>query len=356
MKTFRNAWPAAVGLGLALVGLVATVRAADAPGSGWPPFAEVYGVLRSNLVGTSESELNGAAVSGLLSQLADKAILVTNSAAAPEAGTVALLAKSTAFDKHFAHVQVSKVAAGLADQIRSGYTQLASTNPLKGVVLDLRFAAGTDYAAAAAAADLFVPGEQPLLNWGSSTARSSGKPMAADLPLVLLINRETVGAAEALAEALRETVGALIIGSPSAGRAYTFQEHPLSNGATLRVASGVVTAGRDRKLEGAGLQPDIRIAVKPEDEKAYFDDPYAVLAKPFAQSARAGTNDLSSLMNRSRRRNEADLVRMQREGIDLEVEPASVRPPEPTEPVVNDPALSRALDLLKGLALAAKRQ
>ncbi|MHC1765166.1 MAG: S41 family peptidase [Verrucomicrobiia bacterium] len=353
MMMLRNAWPAAAGF--ALVVLAANVRAADASGPAWPPFSEVYGVLRSNLVGASESELNGAAVAGLLSHLADRAMLVTNSASAAEAGSTPLVAKSIAFDQHFAFVRVSKVAPGLAEQIRTGYTQLASTNQLKGVVLDLRFAGGTDYAAAAAAADLFVPGEQPLLDWGSATARSSGKPVA-DLPLVLLINRETVGAAEALAEVLRETVGALTIGSASAGRAYTFQEFPLSNGAILRVASGAVTAGRDHKLGSAGLQPDIRIAVKPEDERAYFEDPYAVLATPFAQSARAGTNDLSSLINRSRRRNEADLVRMQREGIDFEVEPASMSPPEPTEPVVSDPALSRALDLLKGLALAAKRQ
>lgn len=354
MTMLRNPWLALVGL--ALTSLAANVRAAESAAPAWPPFSEVYGILRSNLVGASESELNSAAVAGLISQLADKAMLATNSAAAAEADSAPLVAKSTAFDKHFAFVRVSKVAPGLAEQIRSGYTQLASTNQLKGVVLDLRFAGGTDYAAAAAAADLFVPGEQPLLDWGSATARSSGKPMVADLPLVLLINRETVGAAEALADVLRETVGALTIGSPSAGRAYTFQEFPLSNGALLRVASGAVTAGRDHKLGSAGLQPDIRISVKPEDERAYFEDPYAVLATPFAQSARAGTNDLSSLMNRSRRRNEADLVRMQREGIDFEVEPASMSPPEPTEPVVSDPALSRALDLLKGLALAAKRQ
>ena len=34
------------------------------------------------------------------------------------------------------------------------------------------------------------------------------------------------------------------------------------------------------------MVPDIRIAVNPEDEKAYFEDPYKVLAKPFAQAAK----------------------------------------------------------------------
>jgi hypothetical protein len=51
--------------------------------------------------------------------------------------------------------------------------------------------------------------------------------------------------------------------------------------------------------------------------------------------------------------NEADLVRMKREGHDLETEPEArpVRPGEQIKNLVRDPALARALDLLKGLNL-----
>jgi hypothetical protein len=357
MMTFRFAWPAIAGVALCSVAI--SLKSADAPAPALAPFSEVFGVVQSNLVGASESELNRAAVAGFLSQLDNRVMLVTNSAPVPEAGSLPLVTKSAVFDKGFGFIRISKVAPGIAESVRSAFTQLAATNQLKGLVLDLRFAGGTDYAAAAAAADLFVPGTQPLLNWGSAAARSSGKPIAADLPLVLLVNQATSGAAEALAGALREAGGALIIGSPSAGQACLFQDFRLSNGETLRVASGYITVGRDQKLQETGLEPDIRITVKPEDEKAYFEDPYVVLAKPFAQSARAGTNDLASIQstNRTRRRpNEAELVRMQREGMDFEVEPLIAGPSQPAEPVVSDPALSRALDLLKGLALAAKRQ
>jgi hypothetical protein len=125
------------------------------------------------------------------------------------------------------------------------------------------------------------------------------------------------------------------------------------------VASGHVANGRGENLNENGIMPDIRIAVSFEDEKAYFEDPYKVLSKPFAQAARAGTNDLvsSQSTNRPRRRlNEAELVRMQREGLDFELDPLPSSSPQTSSPVVTDPAVSRALDLLKGLSLAAKRR
>ena len=89
----------------------------------------------------------------------------------------------------------------------------------------------------------------------------------------------------------------------------------------------------------------------------YYEAAYKVLAKAFKATA-APTNELhASTTNRSprRRMNEAELVRMSREGqaIDRETVAANPTPPlpEPIVPVVTDPALARALDLLKGLAV-----
>jgi hypothetical protein len=51
--------------------------------------------------------------------------------------------------------------------------------------------------------------------------------------------------------------------------------------------------------------------------------------------------------------NEAELVREHREGLDRfpGIDSASMPPAEPARPVVTDPVLARALDLLKGLAV-----
>ena len=67
----------------------------------------------------------------------------------------------------------------------------------------------------------------------------------------------------------------------------------------------------------------------------------------------SGLTNSASGTNRPARRprfNEAELVRERREGIS-EADMTALRDREPEKPLVNDPALARALDLLKGLAL-----
>jgi hypothetical protein len=129
------------------------------------------------------------------------------------------------------------VGDGLAGQIVSALKQLTASNQLKGIILDLRFADGHDYAAAAAAADLFVSREMPLLDWGSGSSRSKAKSDAITLPLAVLVNHQTAGAAEALAAVLRDDCQAMILSTTTAGDATIGREFPLKNGQSLSIAT-----------------------------------------------------------------------------------------------------------------------
>jgi hypothetical protein len=95
--------------------------------------------------------------------------------------------------------------------------------------------------------------------------------------------------------------------------------------------------------------------VNPEDEKAYFGDAFKLppRAELFAGAGLSSTNPAAAT-NRAARRarfNEAELVRERREGASVEPDSGVSREREPETPVVHDPALARALDLLKGLAV-----
>src|SRR5207249_12336882 len=136
---------------------------------------------------------------------------------------------------------------------------------LKGVVLDLRFSAGDDYQSAAAVADLFIPKEHPLLDWGSGVVKSRNKEDAIRIPVAVLVNRDTAGAAEALAAVLRETGTGLILGGKTAGQAMIAQEFPLKNGDRLRIATAPVQLGDGSALSAEGVKPDIAVEVRPEE-------------------------------------------------------------------------------------------
>lgn len=209
--------------------------------------------------------------------------------------TNAALVRTSILESNVACVRIRRVAAGLADEMALANRALTATNKIIGTILDLRFADGDAAAPVKPVVEMFA---------------------AQKLPLAILVNGQTRGAAVALAVALREARRGLVFGSAA-----------------------------------AGLKPDIEVAVGADEEKSYYADAYAVLTNGVTLTA---TNLAGRDTNRPLPRiTEADLVRARREGAadpeDQAERTATMAGAE--KPVVRDPALARALDLLKGLAV-----
>ncbi len=310
-----------------------------------PDFQQVYDLLRANLAGMSDAELNSAAVEGLLKQLHGRASLVGGPAETTISPGGTELIKSAVLESNVAYLRVGQVGDGLANQLTSAYHALTATNKVVGLVLDLRFAGGNDYAAAIATADLFVTKKMPLLEWGNGAEDSQPAKEPISGPLMVLVNGETSGAAEALAAALREADAGLIIGNPTAGLAMTTRDFPLKNGERLRVATSPVKLGDGVVI--SRLSPDIAVTASLDDDRAYLQNPYATLAQN-DNSSTIATNDFLQFVDHT---SEADLVRQKlNDGDDTG---ATAPPPSkgPPKPVIQDPVLARALDLIKGLAI-----
>jgi hypothetical protein len=183
--------------------------------------------------------------------------------------------------------------------------------------------------------------------------KSIARENALNVPVVVLVNKKTSGAAEALAAMLRQADIGLILGTNTAGTAAIANEFTLSSGQRLRVYSTPIKLGDGKALPISGVKPDIEVEVSEQEELAYLSDAYKVMPKPGRSGLASGTDTNTAGTNRPPRRriNEAELVRMQREGVDPDTEPSARRPVEADRPVVSDPALARALDLLKGLSV-----
>lgn len=344
-------------LSLLFLLLAPVFRSAAAAPVELPKFDELYKLVRSNLTSLSAEDLDRAATQGLLNQLPSQVQLVGGVPAAVSLAAIPVLGKAQILDGSFGYFRMGRVDTGLAEKFTAAYSEMTRTNRLKGLVLDLRFSAGTNYSAATDLADGFVSSEQTLLTWGDKTIRSKAKSDAIQMPVAVLVNQQTSGAAEVLAAILRETQSALLIGGATAGQASSFQEFPLENGQRLRVAGAPLKFGDGHTISAQGLKPDILITLPPEDEKAYFEDPFRITTRPVVRTD-TSTNGISSTdTNRSRRRlNEAELVRLQREGASPELDVTARSPKELERSLVTDPALARALDLLKGLAVVQQRK
>jgi hypothetical protein len=146
--------------------------------------------------------------------------------------------------------------------------------PVDGLIIDLRFFRdGNNYEGAAALASLFTPPGKPLftlegMNFPQQLFRSEFQPLelAQTLPIVLLVNRDTRGAAEALAYLLKKQVAALVVGEVTAGEGGIYTETQLKSGRYLRMATGRLTMSDGSVLLGVPVQPDLVVHVDPKEE------------------------------------------------------------------------------------------
>jgi len=331
-------------------------------------FQELYDLLRKNLPGVTEAELDQAAAQGLIKQLYPLVTLVTNNKDHASGSATNIGPHTSILEGAYGYFRFNEIADDIDKEFTTAFKRIASTNRLRGLVLDLRFASGSGprgYGAAGALADPFLPARLPMIDWGEGPKLSTTKTNQIHMPIAILVNKETRGAAEAFAAILRRSDIGLLLGDNTAGQAAISREFTLKNGQKLSVAATPVKiagAGTPSPVPRNGLTPDIKVEVPLAEERAFLQDAYRPIPRLAAgggsyaigltnQTASAGTNNGTRASGR-RRINEAELVRMQREGIDLDPDLPTGRESGPLRPpVITDPVLARAIDLLKGLSV-----
>lgn len=164
------------------------------------------------------------------------------------------------------------VSAALADLIDQGATSF---------VVDLRDNPGGYLTQAVDVANLFIKTGvivEVQTSTGTSPKSASGKTVT-DLPLVVLTNGYTSGAAEVLAAALQDNQRATIVGETTIGKGSVQVVHELSFGGAIRYTAGYYKSPLGHDIDGVGVIPDIAIS-----SSEGGTDPQLVLAVETAQN------------------------------------------------------------------------
>lgn len=241
-------------------------------------------------------------------------------------------------DSHTGYVRVGSIEGGTLAQLDAALASFRGKD-VTAVVLDLRGApASSDYEKAAEFARRFCAKGKVLFTLQNPSAKqerifTSNQDPAFSGVLVVLVDADTAGAAEALAGALRVSNGAMIIGGDTTGEAVEFVKVPMGN-AVLQVAVSQVILPEAGSIFPEGVKPDIVVTL-----------PREVRDRIFRESKDKGVLQFV-VENERTRMNEASLVANTNPEVDIA---QSVQRDRGKTPPPRDTVLQRALDLVTAI-------
>lgn len=249
---------------------------------------------------------------------------------------------------HIGYVRVGSLNAANLQALDKSVANFAAKN-VNALIMDLRASpATTDLPLAAEFAKRFCPKGKTLFTLRKPVGHqdrvfSSDRDPAFRGLVMVLTDGDTVGAAEAIAAALRFYNKALLIGQVTAGRAAEYSDLSLPSGKILRVAVAEMVSPDGRPLFPEGIKPDLPVEMSMADKRQIFQLSGEKGMGPFVyEGARPHMNEAALLA-----------------GTNPEVEAAEAaqqrRGRSPEKPSTNDPVLQRALDVVTSLEVYQKR-
>lgn len=176
--------------------------------------------------------------------------------------------ESRMLDEGVGYVRLFTFGEDTARDLRQALRDLLEQNP-KGLILDLRGNGGGFLNTAVEVASEFIPDGVVLIErFGDGTEqtyRATGRGLATDIPLVVLVDGGTASASEIVAGAIQDHGRGLLIGETTFGKGSVQNWVPLSgdNGA-VRVTIARWLTPNGRQISGQGLTPDI-VVEAPEE-------------------------------------------------------------------------------------------
>ena len=316
---------------------------------GPPDLQAVITLLKSNFTNPeaiTDTEVNRATVDGLIMRLPRGVMLLPAKENAP--AETPTLFYSEIIGGHIGYVRVGSLNAANLQALDKSVANFAAKN-VNALIMDLRATpATTDLPLAAEFAKRFCPKGKTLFTLRKPVGHqdrvfSSDRDPAFRGLVMVLTDGDTVGAAEAIAAALRFYNKALLIGQMTAGRAAEYSDLSLPSGKILRVAVAEMVSPEGRPLFPEGIKPDLPIEMSMADKRQIFQLSGEKGMGPFVyEGARPHMNEAALLA-----------------GTNPEVEAAEAaqqrRGRSPEKPSASDPVLQRALDVVTSLEVYQKR-
>ncbi len=180
--------------------------------------------------------------------------------------------RSRLLENEYGYIRIAQFQIDTGSQFRKEVGKLLEkTDPLKGLVIDLRNNPGGLLPASIEVADallddglvVYTEGRIPSAN---TKFHATEGDMISGVPIVVLINSGSASASEILAGALQDNHRAIILGTQSFGKGSVQTVLPLKDGRAIKLTTARYLTPSGRSIQAQGIAPDIvveRAQIKP---------------------------------------------------------------------------------------------
>jgi carboxyl-terminal processing protease len=182
--------------------------------------------------------------------------------------------ESRMLDNGIAYLRLWEFNDRAADLVHQDLETLLHSKP-RGLILDLRGNPGGYLHSVEQIANEFIPEGLILIERSSdgqeTRHEASGRGIATEIPLAVLVDGGSASASEILAGAIQDHKRGILIGERTYGKGSVQVTERLSDRSGLAVTIRRWYTPADRAIDGTGLTPDIDVTITQQDLEAQRD-------------------------------------------------------------------------------------
>jgi len=175
-----------------------------------------------------------------------------------------------ALGKTVAHIKLYRFGERTNGEWDGIVNQILARPDLDGVVLDMRSNPGGFFDGAIDVASEFISSGTVVTQKGKYTQQdfsTKGQARLAHFPVIVLVNRGSASASEIVAGALRDRLGAKLVGEKTFGKGTVQDLQQLSNGGGLHITIARWLLPGGSWIHETGLEVDVPVQDNPETER-----------------------------------------------------------------------------------------
>lgn len=178
-------------------------------------------------------------------------------------------------DKKIGYLYLETFSDNADTQVKDALSELKK-DKIDSLIIDVRGNTGGYLTVATDIANMFLKKNKTIYSLESKNSKQVVVDTTNEhqtLPIVVLINEATASASEILAAALKESYGAILVGTNSYGKGKVQQTSKLSDDTLIKYTSAKWFTPSGDSIDGVGLEPGISVALN-KDYFTYLTDEY----------------------------------------------------------------------------------